>query len=128
MNEPNSPSTQDVSPDMMRAVAMQLLSSKSKPPTVMRTLATWPGVPLLVLYGVVGTVVLAFLTTSPDSLLTSHWPIGLACGVFGAVLREVGTTRQKRIGTCCEKSQHLWQRWPQSCVQHQPLSRYAVLS
>ena len=78
----------------MRSVAIKLNSARQNPPTVIRTMTTWPGVPLLFIVGVVGTLLLSALTISENSVLTSHWPIGAACGVFGAILRDFGLARR----------------------------------
>lgn len=83
-----------VDPLVLRAIAAKLADARQNPPTVMRALSKWPGTPLLVLIGVAGTTVLAFLAASGDSAITSHWPWGFAAMTFGAFLRDLGLARR----------------------------------
>ena len=98
MNDTNpcaSPATgANVDSQLMRSVATKLNTARKTPPTVIRTLTTWPGVSLLLVVGAVGTLGLAMLTTPENSPLTSHWPVGLACGVLGGILRDFGLARR----------------------------------
>ena len=84
----------DAAPEQLKLVATQLAGLRDNPPTVMRSLLTWPGTPLLLLVGVIGTAILAFLVFVSDQMLTSHWPIGIASMIFGACLRDFGLARR----------------------------------
>ena len=91
---PGEADTQSIDPKLMHAVATRLADARTHPPTLVRTLTKWPGTPLLVLVGVVGTVVVAVLSTSSNSALTSHWTLGFAAMSFGAFLRDLGLARR----------------------------------
>ncbi|MEM7560595.1 MAG: hypothetical protein AAF394_15845 [Planctomycetota bacterium] len=84
----------DADPEQLKLVAAQLSALRDNPPTVMRSLLTWPGTPLLLLVGAVGTAILAWLVVVSDQMLTSHWPIGIASLIFGAFLRDFGLARR----------------------------------
>lgn len=93
---PDTRSSSTVDSTLLRAVAAILADARQNPPTVIRTLSKWPGTPMLVLTGVVGTVVLGLLAAPDDSTLTSHWPIGFAAMIFGAFLRDLGIARRAK--------------------------------
>ncbi|MEO8498883.1 MAG: hypothetical protein ABI614_27795 [Planctomycetota bacterium] len=75
---------------LLRAVATHFAKARQRPPTVLRSLAKWPGTLRTLTIGVVGTALLAYLSANPDSAITSHWPLGFAAMIFGAVLRDLG--------------------------------------
>jgi hypothetical protein len=77
-------------------VASTLAGARKNPPTILRTLSKWPGTPLLLIVGVVGTTILAVLAHSDDSEFTSHWPLGFAAMFFGAFLRDLGLARRAK--------------------------------
>lgn len=91
---PSETSFPPVDPTLLHAVAAKLADARQNPPTVLRTLSKWPGTPMLVLIGVAGTAVLAFVAAPDDSALTSHWPLGFAAMIFGAFLRDLGLARR----------------------------------
>ena len=119
MNETNpyeSPAARcSVDTHLMRSVATNLNAARQNPPTVVRTMTTWPGVPLLFIVGVIGTLILAAISISDNSVLTSHWPIGVASAVFGAILRDFGLAR--RVARV----------WPAQCefINWDKVDRYA---
>ena len=94
----NSESSSDFDPKLLRLVASHLLTARQNPPTIISTLSRWPGTPSFLLVGILGTAVLAFMSSLPHSELTSHWPIGYACFVLGGLLRDFGLARRvKRL-------------------------------
>lgn len=78
--------------ELLKLTAKALVEARECPPTFLSTLFKWPGTPLLILMGVVGTAALWFLANESD--LTSHWPIGFAAMTFGAMLRDIGVARR----------------------------------
>lgn len=78
--------------EMLKLIAKALLEARECPPTFLGILFKWPGTPLLILMGVVGTAALWF--PANESGLTSHWPIGFAAMTFGAMLRDIGVARR----------------------------------
>lgn len=78
---------------LMQTVASHLAAARDNPPTIAGTLLKWPGTPLLLIVGAVGTAVLTLLVSGDGSELTSHWPLGFASMVFGAFLRDLGLAR-----------------------------------
>ena len=83
-----------VSPTLMRVVAKKLNAARDNPPTVMGTLGRLTSLPMLTLVGVVGTAILAMLSRQPGSAMSTHWPVGFACMIIGAALRDVGFARR----------------------------------
>lgn len=99
-----------IDPKLLRLVATHLAAARRNPPTVVRTLSKWPGVPFLFLIGIVGTALLAMMANSPESPITSHWPVGLAAMVLGAMLRDLGTA--VRVARLWKPQSHFidWQK------------------
>jgi len=95
MNPYDAPATTpEVDVPMMRLIAIKLSNSRQNPPTVFRTLTTWPGVPLMALFGILGMLALTLLAMADGWILKSQLPIGLACFVFGAIVRDIGYARR----------------------------------
>lgn len=68
-NLPAEP-TIELDAELLQAAANALAATRENPPTVSGSLMKWPGTPLLVLTGVVGTATLWF--ASAEAGLTSH--------------------------------------------------------
>ena len=100
MNQPNPYDSgsgieqSDIDAKQMQAVAVHLAAARSNPPTIASTLLKASGTPLLVVAGILGTGILLYLTREGIPPMTSHWPLGLAAMVFGAVLRDVGLAKR----------------------------------
>jgi len=73
-----------VDPSLLSAVATTLAHARQNPPTVHRILFMWSSLPLLLLYGTVGTAVLLLIQS-----LDSHWPVGFAAMMFGVATASV---------------------------------------
>ena len=87
-------SDESIDPKLLIAVAQQLAAARENPPTILSVLTTWPGTPLLVLVGTIGTAILIVMASIGDTGITNHWPLGFACFVIGACLRDFGTARR----------------------------------
>lgn len=85
-------STNEIDPEILRRTALALAAAREQPPTLLGTLLKWPGTPLLVLMGILGSGTLLFLVV--EESLSLSLPIGFAAFVAGAVLRDFGIARR----------------------------------
>lgn len=84
------PAISNVNPAILRTLAAKYSKARISPPTVLRTLCTWPRLPGLAIVGTVSTATIGYLSQVPDSGISTHWIVGCAAIFVGAACRDIG--------------------------------------